>query len=278
MGRSRAAPALDGFAVAGDLGSLTAFQPAGADASGNATVAGKSIAYADMDNYNPLGDNDTNLVVTGTIFDRNLVIAAAGPGQKAVSFENLSFTSGPSSFTFALPSASLTVITGTGGDTISIAPLDSFTGTVLRYEGGVLTGTLTAGNDTAVVAKSEVSDDEGLILSLTVNGFVQSFGSLGSGVHHIALDGLGGADTFTIDDVLLIDAVSITGGVGSDTLIGPITDTRWDITGADSGTLAGFTSFAGIENLTGRALPTTSAFRPAVRSAVGSMAAAAPTG
>ena len=241
-------------------GNLTAFQPAGANASGSTTVADKSIIYAGMDNYNPIGGDATNRVVTGTIFDRNLVLAGTAPEQLAVSFENLSFTGGNSSFSFAYPSASLTLITGTGSDTIDTAAIPSaFTGTLLKYSGGMLTGTLTAGNDTAVVAKTGVSGDGGLVISLTINGLVQSFGSTRAGVKRLELDGRDGADTFTIDEVLLIDAVSINGGSGSDRFIGPMAGARWDVSAANTGSVADFTdsaanfiSFGGIENLTGR--------------------------
>ncbi|MCI0464745.1 MAG: hypothetical protein L0Z62_48090, partial [Gemmataceae bacterium] len=240
---------LDGLAVADVGGNLTALQPAGPDESG--TYSG--ITYAGMDAYNPLSGDNINRVVTGTIFDRNLVLTAAAPGNMTVSFENLSFSDGVNSFTFANPSASLTLITGTGGDTINIVSLDpAFTGALIQYSGGVLTGDLTAGNDTVVVAQTGVSNDGGVLINLTVNGHVQPLGSVGGGVTNIVLDGLGGADTFTIDEVLLIDEVSITGGSDSDTLIGPIAGTQWDITGADSGSALGITSFDGIENLTGR--------------------------
>ncbi len=52
----------------------------------------------------------------------------------------------------------------------------------------------------------------------------------GAGVKTLELDGLGGADTFTFDDVLPID-ITIAGGGGTDTLVGPADGTEWEVTG-----------------------------------------------
>ena len=131
---------------------LTAFQPVGTDAAGTATVAGKTINYAGMDHYTPLSGNDTDRTITGTVFDRNLVIEDANPstpGQMKVSFDNLTFTTGGSTFTFNDPSKSLTLITGTGTDAILVLSTDpGFTGALLRYSDGGLSGALTNGADT----------------------------------------------------------------------------------------------------------------------------------
>ena len=86
---------LDGFAVFDGVGNLTAFQPAGDDASGTTTVAGKTVTYTGMDRYNPLSGDAANLVFTGSIFDRDIWLedaTALDPGQMKVSFSNLSFT------------------------------------------------------------------------------------------------------------------------------------------------------------------------------------------
>jgi len=63
------------------------------------------------------------------------------------------------------------------------------------------------------------------------------------------------------DDVLKIDLdlyalldflpISFSGGEGNDTLVGPGTDNRWEITGADEGTLNQMVDFSDIEKLTG---------------------------
>src|SRR5262249_12912392 len=141
--------ALDGFAVFDSGGNLTAFQPAGANASGSTTVSGTTVTFTGMDAYNPLGGGAANRVFTGSIFDRDIKLEAPAPGQMKVSFTNLSFTSGGNSFTFASPTASLTLTTGSGDDTIAVASLDTaFSGALLQYSGGVLKADLTANPDT----------------------------------------------------------------------------------------------------------------------------------
>ena len=138
-----------------------------------------------------------------------------------VSFDNLTFTTGGSTFTFNDPSKSLTLITGTGTDAILVLSTDpGFTGALLRYSDGGLTGALTKRADTVVIDLTAPSYDDGIIVDVTLNGYLQSFGALGAGVRSILLQGLGGNDTFTTNQVLPID-VTIDGGAGSDTLAGP---------------------------------------------------------
>ncbi|HET9218472.1 MAG TPA: LEPR-XLL domain-containing protein, partial [Terriglobia bacterium] len=246
--------ALDGLAVASG-GSLVAFQPSvpGLDQAG--TFSG--VSFAGMDPYDPRSGTDVHRVITGTLFDRDLVIAPAGAGQMSASFTGLTFSSGPSSFGFATPTGSLTLNTGTGSDDI-IASLDpNFAGALLTYSDGTLTATLTAGADTVVVSKTAVSDDDGLQINLTVNGVVHAFGSPAAGVKSIVLQGMAGNDSFSLDEVLLIDNVSVDGGTGTDTLFGANAGMEWDVTGPNSGTFSGLaggtTSFTDIENLRGRA-------------------------
>jgi hypothetical protein len=126
----------------------------------------------------------------------------------------------------------------------------AFSGALLRYSDANLTGALRAIADAVTLALSAASFDDGLIVDLTLNGFTQSFGTLGAGVKTVELDGLDGADTFTLDDVLPIE-ITIAGGDGSDTLAGPADGTEWEVTGAGLGTFTGFASFTGIENLAG---------------------------
>jgi hypothetical protein len=56
---------LDGFAVLSG-GDLTVFQPAGNNAAGSSTVAGKPVTYAGMDHFSPLSGDDLDRVVSGT--------------------------------------------------------------------------------------------------------------------------------------------------------------------------------------------------------------------
>src|SRR5262249_41484317 len=137
------------------------------------------------------------------------------------------------------------------GDAIVVSSLDpGFSGALLKYENGSLTGTLTTGPDTAVVSLNQPSLDDGVVLDVTVNGFTQTFGAEGGGVKSVDLDGLAGADTFTVGQVLPIP-ISVTGGPGGDTLAGPTGGMSWDVTGPDAGSADGIASFSQVENLRG---------------------------
>jgi hypothetical protein len=246
------AGAIDGFGARQAGGAVLAFQPVGADAAGTSSATGPSVTYTGMDNFNPVSGDDTNRVFTGSIFDSDFTLAAAGPGQMTVSFSNLSFTTGPSSYTFNTPTGSLSLVAGTGADQITVASLDpAFGGALVRNAGGALTADLRGGADTAAVAFVAASNDQAVKVQLTVNGFAQTYGSIGAGIAHIALDGKGGADTFQVDQVMPIE-ITIVGGTGIDTVVGPILGMQWDLTGPDSGSAEGITSFTEIENLTGR--------------------------
>ncbi len=251
---------LDGFAVADGAGNLTAYQPAGPDVAvpAGVSVAGKTVKFAGMDAYSALSGNNTHRVFTGTIFDRNVTLAdgTANDGNMLISFSNFAFhDASATSYVIANPSNTLTLITGSGPDTITVSSTDAgFAGALLQFSQGVLKGTLTGVADTAALALVAPSNDGGLVLTLTVNGNANTLGSTAVGVKRVELDGLGGADGFAVDQVLPIE-VSIVGGLDNDTLTGPILGMGWEITGADSGSADGVTSFEGIENLTGRNEP-----------------------
>ena len=77
------------------------------------------------------------------------------------SFAGLSFTDAINSFSFANPSASLTLVTGTGTDVIVLSSLDpAFAAALLQYSNGALTGALTGNADSVVVALTEPSYDD----------------------------------------------------------------------------------------------------------------------
>ena len=136
-------------------------------------------------------------------------------------------------------------------DGIFVSATDpAFTGALLRYSDGGLSGALTNDADIVLIDLTAPSYDDGVLIDVTLNGYLQSFGALGAGVRSILLEGLGGNDTFTTNQVLPID-VTIDGGTDSDTLAGPTAGTEWDITGPDSGSAVGITAFSNIENLQG---------------------------
>src|SRR5262249_39940914 len=116
---------------------------------------------------------------------------------------------------------------------------------------GVLTANLTPQDNNVVVALNHsVTPDSGLIIDLTVNGVLQSYGDASQGVTSIVLRGQDGNDDFTIIDALPID-VTIDGSTGVDTIRGPAVGTEWTIDGPGNGSAKGITSFTGIENLVG---------------------------
>ena len=119
---------------------------------------------------------------------------------------------------------------------------------------GVLTGSLTDAADHVVVALSTVNGgsaaDGGLIIDLTINGDRETFGTATVGVRSVVLDGLAGNDTFTLAADLAIP-LTIQGGAGSDSIVGPDSAMIWSLTGSGTGLATGITLFDGIENLTG---------------------------
>ena len=72
-------------------------------------------------------------------------------------------------------------------------------------------------------------------------------------VSELTITGTDGDDTLTLDLAAdLAIPVTFDGGLGTDTLFGPVADTTWDVTGPDAGTVAGV-DFVSVENLTGAA-------------------------
>ncbi|HEY9238603.1 MAG TPA: LEPR-XLL domain-containing protein, partial [Burkholderiaceae bacterium] len=100
---------------------------------------------------------------------------------------------------------------------------------------GVLTGHLTAESDTVVIGLSTlnggVAADGGLIIDLSVNGEMQTYGTATSGVHSILLDGGAGDDRFHVATALG-KPTTIVGGDGMDTVRGTDAANAWFVSGA----------------------------------------------
>jgi hypothetical protein len=74
-----------------------------------------------------------------------------------------------------------------------------------------------------------------------------SFNSVGK----LEVNAGGGTNKFAATSIPPSTAVTLTGGSGSNTLVGPNTTNTWDITGTNAGTLDGTVTFSSIQNLTG---------------------------
>ncbi len=234
---------LDGFAVDDGMGNLTAFQPADPNADGTAL----GVTFAGMDPFHPLSGDDAQRVVTGTIFDRDLILEddPLNSGM-IVSFDGLTFSSGPSSFSFDNPTGSLTLDAGTGSDEIDIVSTDiAFAGSLLTFEQGVLTVTGTDLANTLTVEQTG-TDAIGVTLSLTLDGApAQTFRR----VTELVVFMEGGEDTVELGTTINVD-VSLDGGDDDDTLFGPDEQVDWYLEGLGEGSV-GDSNFVGFEFLRG---------------------------
>ena len=249
---------LDGFAVAVADG-LRAFQPDDPDESDtDFDFSGKEISYSGMDEYNPLQGTTADQLVIGSIFDGTFTVGDSGVlGQLIVTFAGLRFAltdagTDSSTFTFDRPTATLTVTSGSGDDTATIANLSpTFAGGVITYSAGVVTAKLSTTADAVSISAGSLATDGSPIVDLVVNGLTRTFGAAGAGVGSVHVYGNGGDDTFAVDD-LIAAPIEIFGNDGSDELTGPDADFEWVLTGEDAGTVGGnFIRFDGVENLTG---------------------------
>ncbi|HKS62428.1 MAG TPA: LEPR-XLL domain-containing protein, partial [Xanthobacteraceae bacterium] len=133
---------------------------------GTATIDGRTINYVGLDPYSPVGGDASHRVITGSAIDDKIVVEDAHPGvddgKLLITFQNVAFSlfglgTPTSSFEIDSPVASgvpgddppsLTIITGAGGDTITIKSLDPlFAADLLIY--GSYPGTPTPEPDAA---------------------------------------------------------------------------------------------------------------------------------
>ena len=119
---------------------------------------------------------------------------------------------------------------------------------------GNLVVDLTSGNDIVVVNQVSGAANGGIVVDLTVttgmNTVTTRYGNAAVGVLGIELNGLGGDDAFTLMQTLAAP-LTIDGGLGNDTILGPDDAVSWTIDGTDSGTATGELTFSGIENIVG---------------------------
>ncbi|MCB1998993.1 MAG: LEPR-XLL domain-containing protein, partial [Rhodoferax sp.] len=120
---------------------------------------------------------------------------------------------------------------------------------VTTLAGGVLQATLTDGADTVLIEQAGTSANGGVIVRLTVNGTLASYGDSSTGVTHVQIQGLSGDDRFKLNSPLGA-TLSIDGGEGLDTFAGADVANAWTLAGVGAGTINGAV-FSGIENLVG---------------------------
>jgi hypothetical protein len=152
---------------------------------------------------------------------------------------------------------------GTGGDTYTLIPLS---GILYTFNGGSgnevynlsrsdLTAVVNGGGGNDAVTFSDADPD--LITTYTLAG--NTLRTTGDGptptltyssIESLTINGSGGGDTFI---VAAPDAAAITlhGGSGSNALVGPNSNTSWNINGAGSGTLGSQVSFTAIRTVQG---------------------------
>ncbi|HUO44617.1 MAG TPA: filamentous hemagglutinin N-terminal domain-containing protein, partial [Burkholderiales bacterium] len=88
-------------------------------------------------------------------------------------------------------------------------------------------------------------------LTFTAGNDINFQGSIsGSGAVAFNFGQNGGGSTLSFGGSVIAASVTLTGGTGSDTIVGPDAANNWQITGGNSGTLNGY-GFSSVENLTG---------------------------
>jgi hypothetical protein len=102
-------------------------------------------------------------------------------------------------------------------------------------------------DNTIVLRASAVNPD---YLEVVLNGQVQ-YAGLQVSVNNVLITGGLGNDTIVLQDLLPGIGVTVTGGGGNTTLVGPSGPNTWNITGSDAGTLDDTVKFSGVQNLTG---------------------------
>ncbi|MGD8420941.1 MAG: LEPR-XLL domain-containing protein, partial [Gammaproteobacteria bacterium] len=188
------------------------------------------------------GGGDT---LAGSDADNTWLITADGAGSVGglsfSGFESLVGGSGADDFVFT--GGSTTSIDGGGGgdsldlsaDTVGVTvDLDAGTADYAGFINDIESVTTGSGDDIVIGALNPVALDTGTGND-TLDYSLQS--------SPLTLD---------ISSGSLLGIESILGGSGDDTLFGPAVDTNWNITGADSGSVAGI-SFDSFENLVGQA-------------------------
>jgi hypothetical protein len=189
--------------------------------------------------------------------------AAAVSADASVTTVNLFGGSGGDTYNVEgiTPGATVTITGGAKADTFNLTPsgqnLDTLGG------GGGLSILGGGGGDTLNIFDQARSGhvDYSMGMSGSMSGLTRTGAvllSYDASVKNVVFNGGSGDDSYTVAGTLAGTAVSLKGGAGKNTLIGPDGGSVWDITGSNAGTMQGpapssSVAFSGMANLTGGA-------------------------
>jgi hypothetical protein len=201
-----------------------------------------------------------------------LAPAAINFGAGSVNLLAINVGNGNNTYTIAdVPaSAGTTLNTGGGTDTVKVQgasnPLtvnsafgSSVHAITLGSAANLLSGITAAVTVTAAANDTLALNDQGFAgaRTFTVTASTVAWGGptvTYSGLAALRINGGTDADTFNVSSTSATAALTIVGGSGNNTLVGPNADSTWNITATNAGTLVSggtTTTFSGIKNLTG---------------------------
>ncbi len=196
-------------------------------------------------------DNNNTTSATYSVTSSTVTRPGAAPISYNGQTQGLTLDGGSANDTYDIESTSaytpVTVSGGAGNDTFNISPtardLDNIQGKI-AVEGGNGTNALNVfdSNNPNAVTYS--------VTSSTVTRTGAAPISYNSQVQSLQLDMGSANDTCDIESTSAYTPVTVTGGSGNDTLVGPNLTNSWNITGTNAGNVAGV-AFTAFPNLTG---------------------------
>ncbi|MEJ2167167.1 MAG: hypothetical protein P8X90_16690, partial [Desulfobacterales bacterium] len=216
------------------------------------TYDGRTINYRKLEPFVGTA-GPGSVIINGTVLDDALVLEDQNPDPAAtgsLQIRSLGYEfllaggSTTDRLAFANPATALTIDLKAGDDTLTLGTFDPDFNASLAVSGNAGNDTLT-GPDIAGTWEISGPNQGTLDTLISFAGFEN-------------LAGGGVADTFTLLTGALLSG-TLAGGAGDDELIGPDTDSIWQITGAGAGALTDMVSgdrlveFVDLENLTGGA-------------------------